>query len=234
MTDLSVIVLCYRAGEALPQVVEPLYAQLERSGLSFELVLVANYWADAGDPTPAIAEDFARRHERVACVTEPKRGGMGWDMRSGLAAASGQVLVVLDGDAQNPVGDVLRIYRHLRDSGADVVKGRRFLRHDGFYRRLVSITYNVAFRLFFRTRGLWDINGKPKALTREAYERLDLRSDDWFIDAEIVLKAREQGLRISELPVEFFRNAERESFVDVRAIGEFAVNMVRRRFRGGG
>jgi glycosyltransferase involved in cell wall biosynthesis len=168
----------------------------------------------------------------VVCIAREKHGGMGWDMRSGLAAASGKVLVVLDGDAQNPVADVLRIFDALRNSHFDVMKGRRVLRHDGAYRRLVSITYNVAFRLLFGTRGLWDINGKPKALTREAYEQLELTSDDWFIDAEIVLKARERGLAVGEVPVEFFRNVERESFVDVRAIGEFVVNMLRRRFGG--
>ena len=156
---------------------------------------------------------------------------MGWDMRSGLEAARGDVLIVLDGDAQNPVSDVARMYRALRESGADVMKGRRVLRHDGPYRRLVSIAYNALFRLLFRTRGLWDINGKPKALTRAAYERLDLRSDDWFVDAEIVLKARDLGLTIRELPVEFFENEERASLVRPSAILEFARNMLRVRLR---
>jgi hypothetical protein len=121
---------------------------------------------------------------------------MGWDLRSGLAVARGRFLVAIDGDAQNPVADVLAAYEVLRASGADVVKGRRVARWDGPYRRIVSLVYNVAFRLLFGTAGLWDINNKPKGLTREAYERLDLRSDDWFVDAELVLRARRRGMRI--------------------------------------
>jgi hypothetical protein len=89
----------------------------------------------------------------------------------------------------------------------------------------------MIFRLMFRTHGLWDINGKPKGLTREAYERLRLTSDDWFIDAEIVLGAREQGMRVEELPVVFRQNAARASFVHADAIGEFVRNMLRRRLR---
>jgi glycosyltransferase involved in cell wall biosynthesis len=227
--ELSAIVLGYRAGRSLLRVVEPLLAELEASGVLYELVLVANYWPGRDDATPAVADEFARGHERVRVVARPKQGAMGWDMRSGLEAARGDVLVVLDGDAQNPVSDVLRVYRAVRETAADVVKGRRVLRHDGPYRRLVSITYNVLFRLFFRTRGLWDINGKPKGLTRAAYERLELRSDDWFVDAEIVLKARELGLTIRELPVEFFENEERASLVRPSAIWEFARNMLRTR-----
>jgi hypothetical protein len=136
-------------------------------------------------------------------------------------------MVVIDGDAQNPVEDVLRMYRAMRSLDVDVMKGRRTLRHDGTYRRFVSLGYNLLFRLMFRTRGLWDINGKPKGLTRRAYEALELESDDWYIDAEIVLKARAAGLRIAELPVEFMRNDQRASLVRPAAIWEFLVNMAR-------
>jgi hypothetical protein len=178
-----------------------------------------------------VAEELAQQRDHVRVVARPKEGAMGWDMRSGLDVARGASLIVLDGDAQNPVSDVIRMYREMKDTGADVMKGRRVLRHDGRYRRLLSVTYNILFRLFFGTRGLWDINGKPKGLTREAYERLDLRSDDWFIDAEIVLKARALGLTITEMPVEFFENEERASMVRPSAIWEFARNMVRTRLR---
>jgi glycosyltransferase involved in cell wall biosynthesis len=230
--ELSAVVLGYRAGRSLLEVAEPLYALLRASDVSAELVLVANYWPGRQDETPVVAEEFARGREGVRVVARPKEGAMGWDMRSGFEAARGRTMVVIDGDAQNPVDDVLRAYHTLRDTGADLVKGRRVLRHDGPYRRLVSIVYNLAFRLLFRTHGLWDINGKPKGLTREAYEQLELRSDDWFVDAEIVLKARRRGLRIVELPVTFFKNEERASLVKPSAVLEFARNMLRTRLRG--
>jgi glycosyltransferase involved in cell wall biosynthesis len=229
--ELSAIVLGYRAGNDLLNVVEPLYELLGSEGISFELVIVANYWPDTPDGTADVARAFAETHDHVVVVARPKEGAMGWDARRGLDAAVGEYLVVIDGDSQNPVVDVLRAYRVLRDSGADVVKGRRTLRHDGPYRRVVSLAYNVAFRLMFRTKGLWDINGKPKGLRRSAYEQLSLASDDWFIDAEIVLAARERGLRIEELPVEFPRNDRRASLVRPWAIWEFVVNMLRARFR---
>jgi glycosyltransferase involved in cell wall biosynthesis len=229
--ELSAIVLCYRAGEEILRVVEPLYAELRDSRVPFELVLVANYDEGAEDPTPQVVIDFARGHEQVVTVTEPKQGRMGWDMRSGLEAATGNHLVVIDGDAQNPSTDLLRMYREMKRLDADVIKGRRIARFDGPWRRFVSRGFNLLFRLLFRTRGIWDINGKPKGLTRAAYERLELHSDDWFIDAEIVLGARRQGLEIAELPVVFNRNEERQSLVRPSAIWEFLRNMARYRFR---
>jgi glycosyltransferase involved in cell wall biosynthesis len=227
--ELSAIVLCYRAEESIHHVVEPLHRELSESGVTFEIVLVANYHRGGNDRTPEVVSALAERLDGVRTVIKPKDGAMGWDMRTGLDAATGSYLVVIDGDAQNPVEDVFRMYNEMRRIGADVMKGRRIARLDGPYRRVVSSVYNTLFLLLFRTRGLWDINGKPKGLTREAYERITLKSDDWFIDAEIVLRARALGLSIHELPVEFFRNDERASLVRPAAIWEFARNMVRTR-----
>ncbi len=231
--ELSAVILCYRAGENIGRVAKGFYEELSASGVSFELILVANY-DDPADRTPALAEAFAGRHEHVRTLADPKQGAMGWDMRRGLEAANGSFVVVIDGDEQNPFEDVLRAHRLLIESGADLVKGRRTSRSDGPLRYLVSLVYNAIFRLLFRTRGLWDINGKPKGMRRAAYAQLKLTADDWFIDAEIVLKSRELGLTIAELPVVFRQNLERRSFVRSEAVFEFLRNMTRARVRRSG
>jgi glycosyltransferase involved in cell wall biosynthesis len=229
---MSAVVLCYRAGASIAAVIEPLRELLESSGVTYELVLVANYWPHELDDTREIVRGFAAAHDNVKVVDQVKEGGMGWDMRAGLAAAEGAFLIVIDGDAQNPVEDVSRMHELLRRSGADIGKGRRTNRADGGYRRAISWGFNALFRLLFRTGGLWDINGKPKGLTRAAYERLSLESNDWFIDAEIVLAGRRAGMRIVELPVVFLENKERSSFVRFSSILEFGLHMVRYRARG--
>ena len=228
---LSAIVLCYRAGESIGIVIDPLYEQLEDDGVPFELVLVANYNEGQDDPTPEIVKRWASEREHVTVVAEVKQGAMGWDMRSGFAAARGEYLLVIDGDAQNPPEDLSEMYRRMKANRADVMKGRRIARFDGPYRRVVSTIFNTVFMMLFRTRGLWDINGKPKGLTRAAYDQLELKADDWFIDAEIVLAAQRKGMRIIEMPVIFRRNDERASFVRVSAIWEFIGNMARTRLR---
>lgn len=230
--SLSAVVLCYRAEDEIHRVIGPLWEDLRRSGVSHELVLVANHRPEERDRTPEVVSDFARDREGVVTLTLEKEGAMGWDMRTGLDAARGANIVVIDGDAQNPVDDVLRAHRCLAETGADVVKGRRSERGDGFLRRAISLAYNGLFLVMFGTRGLWDINGKPKGMTRAAYDRLTLRSDDWFVDAEIVLAARRQGLSIRELPVSFRALETRPSFVRPRAILEFVRHMLSYRLRG--
>ena len=229
--ELSAIVLCYRAGDSILNVIRPLYGELERAGVPFEVVLVANYWPADEDPTPAVVAEFAESRPHVRTVVRTKEGGMGWDMRAGFAAARGEYMIVLDGDGQNPIESVLSLYHEMKRTQADVGKGRRIARFDGPYRRIVSYVYNALFLVLFGTRNARDINGKPKGLTRRAYEMMDLRSDDWFIDAEIVLQAQRLKLRLVEIPIVFRRNDVRDSFVRPGAIPEFLLNMLRARVR---
>jgi glycosyltransferase involved in cell wall biosynthesis len=229
--ELSVVVLCFAAGESIHGVLDPLCALLDKAGVRYELVLVANYWPDQPDLTREVVRRFAESRKNAVVIDEEKQGGMGWDLRSGLAATTGEIIVAIDGDAQNPVADVLRMFELLRRTGADVGKGVRTNRADGLYRRIVSSGYNMLFRLLFGTWNLWDINGKPKGLTRRAYDRMSLKSNDWFVDAEIVLAARRAGMTIVELPVIFLENKERSSFVRFSTIWEFARNMARYRLR---
>jgi glycosyltransferase involved in cell wall biosynthesis len=225
--QLSAVVLCYGAEEALRDLAGPLHAALEARDETYELILVANYWPGRGDRTPDVAAAFAREYPNVLVVARPKEGGMGWDLRSGLEIASGEYLVYLDGDGQVPPGSALAVAEALRESGADVAKGRRRPREDGSIRTFTSFGYNALFRVLFGTRGLWDINGQPKAMTRVAYQRLDLRTNDWFTDAEIVLKARALGMRIVELTVRFGPRRIPGSNVGLGTAWEFLVNMAR-------
>lgn len=212
------------------RVLEPLEAQLREAGVDYELVLVANYHLGQDDPTPQVVRDYARGRDDVIAVARPKEGAMGWDMRSGFDAARGAIMIVIDGDGQNPPATVLEMYGEMTRTGAQVAKGRRVRRGDGAYRRVVSFVYNALFVTLFGLRGVWDINGKPKGLTRAAYERMNLTSDDWFIDAEIMLAAKRQKLALCEIPVVFLPNESRDSFVRPSAILEFLRNIIKARF----
>ena len=78
---------------------------------------------------------------------------------------------------------------------------------------------------------MWDVNTKPKGLTRNGYERLELTSDDWFVDAELVLDAHRAGLRVVDLPVAYLPG-QRPSHVKGDAVLETARHLVRYRLTG--
>ncbi len=159
----------------------------------------------------------------VVCV---KEGMMGWDMKSGLEAATGRTLAVIDGDGQMPCGDVIRVYDLMNQKGYGLVKTVRTKRADGLYRTLISTVYNLVFKMLFPGINAWDMNSKPKIMKRELYEKMNLESNGWFMDAEIMIKARRLKIKIGEIETSFHSIDARLSFVKPLAILEFLVNLI--------
>jgi hypothetical protein len=104
------------------------------------------------------------------------------------------------------------------------VKAVRSKREDGLQRAIISAIYNQMFGIIFGAKSK-DINAKPKVFKREAYNRLDLRSKDWFIDAEAMIQAQRNGFSIQELPIVFKPRRHGSSNVRFSTIIEFLKNM---------
>lgn len=229
----SLVVLCYRSGRSIVPFVEQMRQALSRCNFTWEMVLVGNYLEGSEDETPQVIADLAERIPNVRTVIRPKEGMMGWDMRMGLNAARGTYIGVIDGDGQFPPESIIACLLKAELENLDLTKTYRVLRDDGLYRRLISSVYNALFKVLFGFK-VRDINSKPKIIRGDKYHLLDLQSDDWFADAEIVIRARELGLKIGETPVHFNSNNMRASFVKPAAIVEFASNLFKYRFARGG
>ena len=192
-------------------------------------MLVGNYIEGSDDETPQIVTKLAESSDNIRTVIRPKQGMMGWDMRMGLDAARGTYIGVIDGDGQFPPESVIACLMKCELEDLDLTKTYRVVRDDGLYRRVISTVYNALFGVLFGFK-VRDINSKPKIIRRDKYELLQLESDDWFADAEIIIRARELGLKIGETPVHFSINDNRGSFVKPVAILEFSSNLLRYRF----
>jgi glycosyltransferase involved in cell wall biosynthesis len=154
---------------------------------------------------------------------------MGWDMRMGLNEARGKYIGVIDGDGQFPFESIFACLFKIEFQDLDMVKTYRVRRGDGVYRSLISKVYNLVFNTLFHF-GEVDVNSKPKIIRRDKYRQLDLHSDDWFLDTELMIRAHEKGFRIGEIPIHFAANHDRDSFVTPQSIWEFLVNLLRYRF----
>lgn len=228
--ELSVVVLCYRSGGAARSFAARISKALLDGGIdNYQLVLVGNYVAGSGDTTPDVVRELAAGDPRIVCSAVVKQGMMGWDLRSGLALATGQYLAVIDGDGQVLVEDLVRVYRLLREQGLDLAKTYRRQRGDGLKRKLLSLVFNGLFHILFPGLPARDINAKPKILTRAAFEQMTLQSTDWFIDAEIMIQARSLGLRVGETETDFLGLTGRRSFIKLAAVFEFLRNLLRYR-----
>lgn len=229
--NLSVVILCYQAGESTRQFVLNAIKEFSDNQVeNYELILVGNYHPEKNDSTPKIVKQLSQDYDFVKYVAKPKEGMMGWDMRSGLEVAQGKLVAVIDGDGQMPIIDVVRVYEKIKNSDYDLVKTYRTKRGDGHKRKVISFFYNLVFKLLFPGINSRDVNSKPKIFKNKSLKKLNLVSSDWFVDAEIMIEAQKHRLKIKEIPTDFLKLEDRASYVKTSAIIEFVKNLLAYRF----
>lgn len=227
---VSVVLPCYNEAGCLGTTVPELIAAFQQQGDPFEVILVDNGSTDGTDE--AIAE-LASAESCIRKATVETNRGQGLGIRTGLNAATGRVIGYVNADGQVSPEDVVRVYLAAKDASQPVLsKAKRRDRHDGLQRAIISLGYNALMNLFFPGMPSSDVNANPKFLTASALRRMDLGSDDWFLEAEIMLKAQYMGLSVLEVEVGGKPRESGRSHVRSSAILEFFKNMIRYRFGG--
>lgn len=228
--ELSIVILCYRSEESIINFAQRVKELAMTLTNSFEIILVGNYIEGSNDKTKDIVKQIAKNDNTFKTVCKSKEGMMGWDMKEGLSYAKGEYICVIDGDGQFPIESIADCFEIIKLEELGLVKTYRRSREDGFYRRFISIVYNFIFSVLFPTVKSKDVNSKPKILSRKAYDELNLTSDDWFIDAEIMIGINELDIEYTEIPTDFYKLEGRLSFVKFSAILEFIKNLFAARF----
>src|SRR5262245_20003189 len=159
---LSIVLPFYDEEGCVEDVVDTVRGELERGGVAFEIVAVQN---GSRDRTGAILERLAREHSAVRVVAVPVNRGFGDGILRGLAACAGDVVGFMPGDGQVPPAVLTRLLDRMDETRADIGKGRRTVRRDGWHRQAVSRAYNTVMKVGFGVP-FDDVNGHPKLLTR--------------------------------------------------------------------
>lgn len=228
--DVSLSLPCYNEEEALPLTAPALADTFAAAGVRLELVLVDN---GSTDRTGRVIDDLIGQGLPITKVSLQPNRGYGGGILAGLRTCSAPLLGYLCADGQVSAQDTLMVYHLLRGREDRVLaKVRRRFRQDSWRRKAVSITYNGLMQLMYAGLGAIDVNGSPKLFSRAVFERMQLTSEDWFLDPEIIIKARHMGLKIIEIDVEGHARQGGASNVDLLTCAEFVGNLARYRMGG--
>jgi polyisoprenyl-phosphate glycosyltransferase len=118
---VSVVVPCFNEQEALRDTNQALTAALEQMRLKFEVIYVDDGSADS---TPEILRELAGHDERIRVVRFSRNFGHQMAITAGLEHASGDAVVVIDADLQDPPEVILEFVRKWME-GYDVAYGVR-------------------------------------------------------------------------------------------------------------
>ena len=165
------------------------------------------------DGTGAIADRLAAAHPEVAVLHRTERSGLGPAYLAGFAhalAAGAGFVMEMDSDFSHDPRDLARLLAAVRDGGADLALGSRYVHGGGvqdwgLLRRLISrggsLYSQVVLGLPVR-----DLTGGFKCFAAGTLERIDLasiRSRGYAFQVELTYRALRRGLRVVEVPIVF-------------------------------
>jgi glycosyltransferase involved in cell wall biosynthesis len=197
--DVSVIMPCLNEAATVARCVAKARAALERAGLSGEVVVADN---GSEDGSPGLAEAAGAR-----VVAAPVRG-YGAAYLAGLEAARGTYLVLGDADDTYDFGVVPEFVAALK-AGNDVVLGSRFRGRilpgamPWLHRYVGNPILSGILSVFFGRR-VSDAHCGLRAMTREASDRMRLRSSGMEFASEMVALALRHRLRMAEIPITYY------------------------------
>ena len=156
------------------------------------------------DTTGLIADELAAANLRITVIHHEVNRKLGGTMRTGFAAARGDVVLYTDADMPFDLADLAKGLRLMHVYDADIVSAYRFDRTaEGSKRTLYSYVYNMLVRFAFGLR-IRDVNFAFKLVRRAVLDHVELQSEGSFIDAELLAKAQRMGFHIIQFGVDYF------------------------------
>jgi glycosyltransferase involved in cell wall biosynthesis len=136
---LSAIIACYRDAPAIPIMYERLTGVFRKIGEDYEIIFVND---GSPDDSGRVLADLASKDPRVVAVNHSRNFGSQSAFTSGMQIATGDGVILLDGDLQDPPEIIENFYQRWVE-GYDVVYGDRVQREASFFLR-------GAYKLFYR------------------------------------------------------------------------------------
>jgi glycosyltransferase involved in cell wall biosynthesis len=203
---LSVVIPMWNELEMLPRTIAAMSKQLDALVAdavigNWELLFVDDASTDG---CGELADEFAASDPRIVVRHHLTNRKLGGSIRTGLAAASGDLVLYTDADLPFDPAEIRQALHLLDLYSADVVAAYRLQRKgEGPLRFFYSYLYNTLVNAVLGLR-IRDVNFAFKLTRRWVVDSVQLKSEGSFIDAELLARARTQGAEIIQFGVDYF------------------------------
>lgn len=194
---LSIIIPAFNEYAFLPEVIR----RVKETPYDKEIIIVDD---GSTDGTREYLNDMNVKDVKI--ILHNENMGKGAAFRSGLAVATGDVVIVQDADLEYDPKDYQVLLEPIIDGKADVVYGSRFL---GGPHRVLFFWHSVGNSLItllsnmLTDLNLTDMETGYKAFRREVFKNIRIESNRFGFEPEITSKVAKRGFRIYEVPVSY-------------------------------
>jgi len=213
--SISVFFPAYNDAPSLPSLIEKTFDVLGRHFQDFEVIVVND---GSRDETAAVLASLEHRFgPRLRVITHEVNRGYGGALRSGIGAATKDLVFYTDGDGQYDVGELPKLLA-LMQADVGLVNGYKIERNDPWHRIWIGNVYNRFARFLFRVK-IRDIDCDFRLIRRSLLDDIKLCSTSGTICVELVRKLEMSPYRTEEVGVHHYpRLHGRSQFFRVRSL----------------
>jgi dolichol-phosphate mannosyltransferase len=193
--SLSLVIPAFNEEDGIAQAVAEADDALARLADDYEVLIVDD---GSTDGTAAAVLEAARSRPRVRLLRHGENRGYGAALRTGFETARFDRVAFTDADCQFDLADLASLLS-LADH-VPVAVGYRVARQDVWRRRFFSAGYNLLARSLLGT-GVRDCDCALKVFRKDALARLLPESRAFFVNTEMLTRARQLGYAVSEVGV---------------------------------
>jgi glycosyltransferase involved in cell wall biosynthesis len=208
VSGLSVVLPAYNEEQSIASAVERSLEVLPGLAKVWEVIVVDD---GSTDRTAEVVEGLMREHHpRLRLLRHSVNQGYGAALRTGFSRARYDFIFYTDADNQFDVGELASSLPMMQEH--DVVVGFRVYRYDPLMRVVASWVYNLLVRAMFRVR-VRDVDCSFKLFRREVLDKITIETENFFVDTELVTKARKWNFRLAEKGVRHYPRTAGETTV---------------------
>lgn len=219
--SLSLVIPAYNEAAVIAQAVREAEAALTGRFRDFEILVIDD---GSSDDTARIVEQFGDNAPHTRLHRHAGNKGYGAALRTGFEAARFPLIAFTDADCQFELSELGTLAALAEEY--PIVVGYRLDRKDVWKRRFFSWGYNRMARTLLGTR-VRDVDCALKVFRREVLAQLLPESRGFFVNTEMMTRARQLGFPLIEVPVTHRPRASGESKVSLREIPKTAMRLLR-------
>ncbi|QQS08511.1 MAG: glycosyltransferase family 2 protein [Phycisphaerales bacterium] len=196
---ISVVIPAFNEESTIVQVIDAVRAQ----GLDTEIIVVDDCSTDATRTKVQSLADAGT----IRLIQHSINKGKGAALRTGIAAATGEVVIIQDADLEYDPGDYRKLLQPIEEGRADVVFGSRFA--GGEVHRVLYFWHSMANKALTLTSNmltnlnLSDIEVGYKVFRREVIQSIRIEEDRFGFEPEITAKVARKRCRIYEVGISY-------------------------------
>ena len=195
---ISVVIPLFNEELTIGNVIERLTAIMQKTGFKYEIIVVDDCSTDRS------LEISKNQNAKVFSLK--KHMGKGYALRAGFAKAKGDIVTTIDSDGSHRPEELPRLLTPILQSKADLVIGSRYLSQKPVATKKLNAAgvrlFNFLIKILTRAE-VSDSQSGYRVMKSVVLRNMRLKSGEYEIESEMLVKTAIQGFRVVEVPISF-------------------------------